>query len=65
MPFCIKCGRRIKKKQAPWCDNCRIAIYQATKKVKNNKNKTMLNQILSPEVGEEETEDEEDEEDEE
>lgn len=48
--FC-KCGRRIKKKEIPYCQDCLLAEYQRQKKVaklKSNKN-MITNQITEEE----------------
>jgi len=49
--FCEKCGRKILKKEIPYCQDCLLAEYQRQKKVaKLKSNKNMLtNQIEAPE----------------
>ncbi len=56
--FCEKCGKRIKKRQLPWCPLCNLKKYQFAKKVgrNNNNNKNMkINQIVAPETPDDST----------
>jgi len=64
--FC-KCGRRIKKKEIPYCQNCLLAEYNRLKrsaKTKSNKN-MITNQITEEEEFPRETPEEESEKEEE
>jgi len=54
--FCEKCGRKILKKEIPYCQDCLLAEYQRQKKVaklKSNKNMNFKLQE-APEAPEEE-----------
>jgi len=37
--FCEKCGRKIKKRELPYCENCKMEIYLSLKKRSKNKKK--------------------------
>lgn len=47
MKYFCNCGKRIKKKEIPYCQDCLLAEYQRQKKVaKSKSNKNMItNQI--------------------
>ena len=54
--FC-KCGRRIKKKEIPYCQNCLLAEYNQQKKVaKLKSNKKMITNKIDPDTPEEDEE---------
>ena len=61
--FCKVCGKRIKKKEIPYCQNCLLAEYNRLKRsAKTKSNKNMLNQITEEEEFPKETPEEEEEE---
>jgi len=65
--FCKVCGKRIKKKEIPYCQNCLLAEYNRLKrsaKTKSNKN-MITNQITEEEEFPRETPEEESEKEEE
>jgi len=54
--FC-KCGRRIKKKEIPYCQNCLLAEYNRLKRsAKTKSNKNMITNQIDPDTPEEDEE---------
>ncbi len=42
--FCDKCSKRIKAKEIPWCQNCRIIEFNKQKKVAGNKSNIKMDE---------------------